>query len=247
MVRTVSRPRRYLFAIALIAAAAALRLALQGWVDAPFLTFFAAVIATAWVLGIGPSVLAIALSSVAGYMVVAPERLAATESNPYGLVPRFVIASVVMAWLIDRLRRAQQLSAERLAVQLESAQRAEDAQTRLAAIVESTGDAIMSTALDGTLLSWNRGAERLYGFTPAEAIGSPIDLIVPPDRMAEERAVLSRIRNGRADRRPRNNPAAQGRLVDPRGDHGVANPGCERRHRRHVEDRARHHRTAHRR
>jgi PAS domain S-box-containing protein len=196
MVQTGSRRRRYFFAIALIAAAAALRLALQAWVDAPFLTFFAAVLATAWYWGFGPSILAIGLSSVAAYAVVPPERLAATASNPYGLVPRFVIASVVLAWLIDRLRRAQQLSAERLAVQLESARRAEDAQTRLAAIVESTGDAIISTTLDGILLSWNRGAERLYGFTSAEAIGAPISLMIPPDRMAEEQAVLSRIRNG---------------------------------------------------
>src|SRR5206468_11178486 len=74
--------------------------------------------------------------------------------------------------------------------------RAPDAAARLAAIVESSDDAIVSKTLDGTITSWNRAAERLFGYTAAEAVGQPIFLIVPPDRHGEEEGVLARIRAG---------------------------------------------------
>ena len=70
------------------------------------------------------------------------------------------------------------------------------ASQQLAAIIESSNDAIISKDLDGIIMSWNRGAERLFGYSEAEASGRPITLIVPPDRLAEESLVLSRIRTG---------------------------------------------------
>jgi PAS domain S-box-containing protein len=74
--------------------------------------------------------------------------------------------------------------------------RAEEAQARLAAIVESSGDAIISKSLDGVIRSWNTGAERLFGYRPEEAVGRHITLIIPPDRHDEERDILGRIHNG---------------------------------------------------
>ena len=70
------------------------------------------------------------------------------------------------------------------------------ASQRLAAIVESSDDAIVSKTLDGVITSWNRGAERMFGFSASEAIGQSITLILPPDRRSEEDVVLSRIRAG---------------------------------------------------
>jgi PAS domain S-box-containing protein len=67
---------------------------------------------------------------------------------------------------------------------------------QLAAIVESSDDAIVGKGLDSTITSWNRGAERLFGYTAAEAIGQSILLIIPPDRYGEEDAVMDRIRSG---------------------------------------------------
>jgi PAS domain S-box-containing protein len=75
---------------------------------------------------------------------------------------------------------------------------ADDAQQRLAAIIASSDDAIVSEDLEGTISTWNRGAERLFGYTEAEAIGLAINILVPPDRLAEESQVLSSIRAGRA-------------------------------------------------
>jgi PAS domain S-box-containing protein len=74
--------------------------------------------------------------------------------------------------------------------------RPEDSPSRLAAIVASSDDAIVSKDLNGVIMSWNAAAERMFGWTAEEAIGKPITIIIPKDRIAEEDFVLSRIRQG---------------------------------------------------
>ena len=74
--------------------------------------------------------------------------------------------------------------------------RAEETRAFLAAIVESSDDAIVSKTLDGIIRSWNAGAERLFGYTAEEAVGQPITLIIPPERQDEEQEILARIRSG---------------------------------------------------
>jgi PAS domain S-box-containing protein len=66
----------------------------------------------------------------------------------------------------------------------------------LASIVESSDDAIISKTLDGVITSWNRGAERIFGYTAEEAIGQPITIVIPQDRLNEERTILTRLRRG---------------------------------------------------
>lgn len=66
----------------------------------------------------------------------------------------------------------------------------------LASIVESSDDAIVSKSLDGIITSWNRGAERVFGYTADEAIGQPIMIVIPENRQSEEREILTRIRRG---------------------------------------------------
>jgi PAS domain S-box-containing protein len=70
------------------------------------------------------------------------------------------------------------------------------ASRRLASIVESSDDAIVSKDLNGIITSWNAAAERMFGYTPEEAIGRSIRMIIPPDRQDEETTVLDRIRRG---------------------------------------------------
>ena len=86
---------------------------------------------------------------------------------------------------------------------------------RLAAIVESSDDVIVSKTLDGIITSWNRAAEHLFGWTATEAIGRHIMLIVPEERRAEEDDVLARIRRGeRVDHFETVRRTKDGRLID---------------------------------
>ena len=74
--------------------------------------------------------------------------------------------------------------------------RAEETNRRLAAIIESSGDAIISKDLDELVASWNKEAERLFGYSADEIIGKPITVLVPPDRHNEELGIIERLRQG---------------------------------------------------
>jgi PAS domain S-box-containing protein len=69
-------------------------------------------------------------------------------------------------------------------------------QALLAAIVESSDDAIITKDLDGRITSWNGGAQRIFGYTPEEIIGRPVSVLIPDDRQGEEADILARIRRG---------------------------------------------------
>lgn len=73
---------------------------------------------------------------------------------------------------------------------------AEEAHARLAAIVESSDDAICSMSLDGVILTWNAGAERMFNYTAVEVVGRPATILFPPDRLSEEEVILTRLRRG---------------------------------------------------
>ena len=74
--------------------------------------------------------------------------------------------------------------------------RTELGRAHLAAIVESSEDAIVSKNLNGIIMSWNKGAEHLFGYTAGEAVGRPILMLIPPERRDEEREILQRIARG---------------------------------------------------
>jgi PAS domain S-box-containing protein len=73
---------------------------------------------------------------------------------------------------------------------------AEEAREHLAAVVDSSDDAIISKNLDGTINGWNRGAEGIFGYTAAEVLGEPMLMLFPPERVNEESDILARIRKG---------------------------------------------------
>ncbi|MBO0722028.1 MAG: PAS domain S-box protein [Blastocatellia bacterium] len=74
--------------------------------------------------------------------------------------------------------------------------RAEVAQARLAAIVESSDDAIIGTTLQGIITSWNKGAEKLFGYSEGEILGQPLTTLIPPERQGEEATILERLGRG---------------------------------------------------
>jgi PAS domain S-box-containing protein len=106
--------------------------------------------------------------------------------RPFEKTDRDVAMAIAgqLAFGIDRMRA-------------ESArQRDMHAALQLAAIVESSDDAIASKDLNGVVTSWNRGATRIFGYTAAEIVGRPIAILIPEDRQDEEPDILRRIRNG---------------------------------------------------
>jgi PAS domain S-box-containing protein len=130
----------------------------------------------------------------------AVEKTRATGS-PYELGVEIVLPDGSKKWLIARgeprrdaegritwLRGTLQDITERV--------RSQEVKALLASIVESSDDAIIGKALDGTILSWNKGAEILYGYSAQEVIGRPVAFLAPADRSDEIQNILERIRSG---------------------------------------------------
>jgi len=95
-----------------------------------------------------------------------------------------------------RDRRGKITGALNLLLDISEQKRDEDTAQRLAAIVESSDDAIVSKDLSGIVRSWNKGAERIFGYTAEEMIGRSITVLIPPERLNEEPGIVERIRNG---------------------------------------------------
>ena len=93
--------------------------------------------------------------------------------------------------------------------------RAEHDALLLGAIVDSSDDAIISKNLDATITSWNKSAERVFGYTASETIGQPVTILIPPDRLDEEPQILDRLKRGeRVDHFETVRKTKDGRLID---------------------------------
>ena len=102
----------------------------------------------------------------------------------------------------------------------------------LAAIIDSADDAIISKTLDGIITSWNRSAQRIFGYTANEIIGRPVLMLIPPDRHDEEERILSKIRRGERVEQHGGEPLVPGEPY-------TGMPGPERGHRVRDERRVR--------
>ena len=87
-------------------------------------------------------------------------------------------------------------TADRLKVEITERERAVEARTQLAAIVESSDDAIIGKTLEGIITSWNSGAQRLFGYSAEEITGRPMAVLIPEERAPEEPLILGRIARG---------------------------------------------------
>ena len=93
--------------------------------------------------------------------------------------------------------------------------RAEETTQRLATIVETSDDAIISKNLDGVIQTWNCGAERIFGYTPQEVVGKAVTILMPPERYDEEPGILARLRRGeRIDHYQTTRRRKDGGLID---------------------------------
>ncbi|HEV2551072.1 MAG TPA: PAS domain S-box protein [Stellaceae bacterium] len=97
---------------------------------------------------------------------------------------------VVSRWVLTPAGIAE------ISLELTAQRGTDDLRLRLAAIVDSSDDAIIGKTLDGIVTNWNAAAESLFGYTEAEMVGRPIAILFPPDKLEEEAMILARIRQG---------------------------------------------------
>jgi two-component system, sensor histidine kinase and response regulator len=94
-------------------------------------------------------------------------------------------------------------------------QPAEESRDWLTAIVDSSDDAIIGNTIDGAVVIWNKGAERLYGYTASEVVGKPISILLPPDRLYEFSEIIEKLKRGESlERYEAVRRAKDGRLID---------------------------------
>jgi two-component system CheB/CheR fusion protein len=130
--------------------------------------------------GFGPAVLCTFTSAlVLDYFIFRPTLGIAISENELERVGIFVLISVLVAGLARQRSRAETL--------------ADQARQKMAAIVTSSEDAIISFTGDGFVTSWNQGAQNLYGYSPKEITGRPLSVLVPTDRMGELERILDRL------------------------------------------------------
>ena len=146
----------------------------------PFVIFILAVVFIARFFGFGPAVLCTFSSAlVLDYFIFRPTLGIAISENELERLGIFVLISVLVAGLARQRSRAETL--------------ADQARQKMAAIVTSSEDAIISFTVDGFVTSWNQGAENLYGYSAVEIIGRPLSVLVPTDRMGELERILDRL------------------------------------------------------
>jgi PAS domain S-box-containing protein len=149
---------------------------------------------SAYVGGLGPGLLATVLSYLqASYYLLPPIYSFHVTSAVEQWQQAFVaFAGVVISVLNEALHRARRRADLATAEQ----RRAQAAIVQLAAIVESSDDAIISKDFNGIIVSWNSGAERMFGYTASEMVGTSIIRLIPGDRQKEEEHILGQIRKG---------------------------------------------------
>jgi len=148
-----------------------------------FVISLAAVIICARFFGFGPAVVCTGLCSLAlAYFIFPPPGFGVTQNDTERLTV-FIVISLLTAGLARKRKLAERQAGE--------------AQQHMAAIVESSDDAILSTTSDGMITSWNPGAQMLYGYAEAEAIGRPISFLLPMDARQGIYSVLTTARQGK--------------------------------------------------
>jgi len=127
------------------------------------------------------------------------QQLRAGWIDHYQLEKRYFRRDGSLVWgslSISLLKSSPSLLVLAMVEDITDKKKAEEARFRHAAVIESSDDAIASGTLDGIIVSWNTGAQKMYGYTEAEAVGKPINMLVPPELPDEENKILEMLRAG---------------------------------------------------
>jgi diguanylate cyclase (GGDEF)-like protein/PAS domain S-box-containing protein len=168
---------RYLTALVVFAVALGLRSVIPPSVG--YVTLYPAAVLTALLCGAGPALVVVILGGATGYCAsMDPIWSFKVDRAPLITLAVYVLSGGLICWMVHQARGLERR------------------QSLLAAVVASSGDAIVSKTLDGIVTGWNAQAERLFGYAAAEAIGQPMTMMLPPDRVAEEAELLAHVADG---------------------------------------------------
>jgi PAS domain S-box-containing protein len=177
-----------------------LRIQFASWFGPhPVLVLFVLpVVLSAYVGGLGAGLLATALTAVGTDLLLLQPlgKMAISQDGDFNQWLLSIAVGVLASVLSESLHRARQ----RIGTTLVDLRRVQAANARFAAIVESSEDAIISKTLAGVIISWNSGAEKVFGYSAAEMVGQSILKLFPPERVAEEDDILHRIGRGESVR-----------------------------------------------
>jgi PAS domain S-box-containing protein len=209
--------RHYLSALVIVSLVLLIKLQLSPFIEkeTPFLLFLGGVMVSAWLGGLGPGLFAILLAALASdYFFLAPTHTFLDKGAHQHLrMALFILEGTLITLLCtsrDKLRAARDgLEAEvkertdalvqssaSLEEQIDERLRAEEKLSQLASIVESSHDAISAGTLDGRIICWNSGAERMYGYAAEEVIGGQISNLVPREGQDSALRMYERIKQG---------------------------------------------------
>jgi PAS domain S-box-containing protein len=200
--RSSSR-QRVLFALAAVVAAILTRLLVEAFLDrsVPLVWFLLASAIVAWCWGFAASLVTTVVSTVVlsvWFRISAAGGALDPRASPIRAAA-FVAFSAIVGWIVSLVHEARRTLREasmRSAEHDRSIRDAALARAELAAIIESSDDAVVGKDLNGTVTSWNQSAQRVFGYSAAEMIGTPITRIIPDDCLAEEESVLAHVRRG---------------------------------------------------
>jgi PAS domain S-box-containing protein len=178
-------------AVGAILFATLIRWALGGLVHdrIPFTTYYPAIVVATLLGGFWLGMLASMLSAVLAWGLFMHPVLDGAQITS---LIAFILVCILLVGAVAALNSAVEL----LLVEIEARRKAQIGLGQLASVVETSDDAIITKDLNGIITSWNKGAERVFGYEASEVIGKPVGLLIPPDRPDEEPSILERLRKG---------------------------------------------------